>query len=330
MIKLPEKIKLANLPTKIEKLYKTSKELMNTNIYIKRDDHTGIEFSGNKIRKLEFTIKEALDKKCDYFITCGALQSNHARATVSVAAKLGLKSYLILAGEKNETIDGNYLINKLLGATIKIIDKTEFKERIDEIMKEAKEKLESEGYSPYIIPLGASNGIGTFGYFEAMQEIYKQEKGMGIKFDAIVHANGSGGTYAGLFLANKLLKMNREIYGISVSSDKEFFKEKISNILKSSFEIISQNIEFENDEIKIIDEYVGKGYGESREEEINFIKKFAELEGIILDPVYTGKAMYGLINEIKNGNMGEHKNILFIHTGGIYSIFSKKHLFNFK
>ncbi len=150
MIKLPEKIKLANLPTKIEKLYKTSKELMNTNIYIKRDDHTGIEFSGNKIRKLEFTIKEALDKKCDYFITCGALQSNHARATVSVAAKLGLKSYLILAGEKNETIDGNYLINKLLGATIKIIDKTEFKERIDEIMKEAKEKLENEGYKPYI------------------------------------------------------------------------------------------------------------------------------------------------------------------------------------
>lgn len=326
-MRIPKKISLANLPTKIEKLEKLSSTLGGPEIYIKRDDQTGTEISGNKIRKLEFAVKEAIDKGCDMLITCGGVQSNHARATAAVAAKLGMSSYLILKGSDKESLEGNYFLDRVLGAKIRFISSEEYSNNLMQIMEEVKEELIKEGYKPYIMPTGASNGIGTFGYYAAMDEIVKQEKEMRITFDAVVTAVGSGGTYAGLFLRNKMLKSNTKIYGINICDDAEHFKNEINDILYESFEYLEDNIDFSKEEINIIDGYVGKGYALSRSEELEFISELAKLEGVILDPVYTGKAMYGLVDQIKKGAFKDFKNILFIHTGGLFGLFPKRNEF---
>ena len=310
-------ISLANLPTKIEKLEQLSKEL-NHDIYIKRDDQTGLELSGNKIRKLEFAVKEALDKGCDYLITCGGIQSNHCRATAAVAAKLGLGAYLVLRGSEDNELEGNYFFDKLLGAKIRFVTAEEYSNSRMEIMEEIKNKLEKEGHKAYIIPEGASNGIGSLGYCKAMEEILRQEEELGVKFDAIAVAVGSGGTYAGLYYANHMNKNDSVIYGINVCNDADYFKGRVLELLKEISTYTGEEIHVNKEDIDIVDGYVGKGYALSRQEEIDFIHKLAKQEGIILDPVYTGKAMYGLVEEIKKGRFNRHKNILFIHTGGIF------------
>ena len=186
-----KRIRIANLPTKIEKLNRLSDKL-GKNIFIKRDDQTGTEVSGNKIRKLEFSVGEALEKNCDYLITCGGIQSNHARATAAVAAKLGLGAYLVLRGNEEEETEGNLFLDKMLGANIKFITADEYKNHRAKIMVDIREQLENKGHKAYVIPEGASNGIGSLGYVNTMDEILKQEKELGIKFDAIVVTVGSG------------------------------------------------------------------------------------------------------------------------------------------
>jgi len=329
MIKIPEKITFANLPTRIEKLERLSQKLGGPNIYIKRDDQTGTEVSGNKIRKLEFSVREALNQGADVLITCGGIQSNHCRATAAVASRLGMKSVLVLRGDSETESDGNLLIDKLLGAEIHFITPEEYKNNKAEIMEQIKVQLEKQGYKPYIIPEGASNGIGGFGYYNAMEEIICQEKEMGVHFDRIVLAVGSGGTHSGLFLASKTLEYTGEIYGINVCDDALHFKNEIYKILHESMKYMDVNLHISKDEIHIMDGYVGRGYALSRPEELNFIHDFARLEGIILDPVYTGKAMYGLVEEIKKGTFKNCENILFIHTGGAFGLFPQKHLFEF-
>ncbi|WP_066498704.1 D-cysteine desulfhydrase family protein [Abyssisolibacter fermentans] len=328
MNNIPERINLANLPTKIEKSRYLSKMKENLNVFVKRDDYTGIEVSGNKIRKLEFSVKQALDEGCNALITCGATQSNHARATAAVAAKLGLKSYLILRGKKEDMIDGNYLLDKMLGANIIFVNEEEYKNR-QEIMEELVVKLKGDNIKAYIIPEGASNGIGTFGYYGALEEILKQEKELGIIFDTIVCAVGSGGTYAGLFLANKVFKANKKIYGVNVSKNAQHFINQVENLLKDANKYISADIEYSKDEINIMDGYVGKGYGISTDKELSFIRDIACNDGIIFDPVYTGKAVYGMVNEIKKNTFNESKNILFIHTGGLFGLMPKREQFIF-
>jgi D-cysteine desulfhydrase len=327
MINYPKKLKLANLPTKIEKLKRFSKQFNGINIYIKRDDQTGMECSGNKIRKLEYTVKEAIDQGCDTLITCGGIQSNHARATAAAAARLGLNSYLILRSSDSKIPDGNYFLDVLLGAEIKLITHDEYKNNLQNIMESVKSELTRKGRKAYIIPEGASNGIGNFGYFSAYEEILSQEKELGFIFDAVVVAVGSGGTYAGLFYANKYHEMSRNIYGISVCDDEYYFKSKIDSILKESFGYTDEAVSYTADDIKIIDGYKGRGYALSSPEELQFIRDLAHEEGIILDPVYTGKAMFGLASEIHNGNFKNCKNILFIHTGGLFGLFPKIDLF---
>ena len=314
---MPEKLSVANLPTKIEKLEGLSEET-NTNIFIKRDDQTGTEISGNKIRKLEYAVREAIDDGCDYLITCGGIQSNHARATAAIAAKLGLGSYLVLRGGEDSVLEGNYFLDKILGAKIKLITPEEYSNERAEIMEEIKRDLYEKGHNAYIIPEGASNGIGSFGYINAMKEIEKQEKEMDIEFDAVVLSVGSGGTYAGMFYENHISEKNRKIYGINISNDAEHFKKIIIGLLDEIVNYTDKPIDVSEDDINIIDGYVGDGYALSRQEEIDFISSFAKREGIILDPVYTGKGMYGFASELKKGTFSDHKNILFIHTGGIF------------
>ncbi|HWR62028.1 MAG TPA: D-cysteine desulfhydrase family protein [Clostridia bacterium] len=317
------------MPTRIEKLKKLSKASGGPDIYIKRDDQTGTELSGNKVRKLEYSIREALDNGCDYLITCGGIQSNHCRATAAAAAKLGMKSCLVLRGTEASEPEGNLLLDRLLGAEIRFITAEEYSVRRGEIMEAIKREMEHKGFRPYIIPEGASNGIGSFGYYTAMEEILAQEKEMNIHFDCIVLATGSGGTYSGLWLANKLHGNTADIYGIIVGGDVAYFKERIPEILRESMGYMAVEIPVSADEINLVGGYVGRGYALSRPEELEFIRELAGLEGIILDPVYTGKAMYGLTSEIKKGTFDKYRNILFVHTGGLYGLFPQGDLFEF-
>lgn len=326
---IAKKLRLGNFPTRIERLEKFS-TIVKEHVYIKRDDQTGTEFSGNKIRKLEYSINEAINNDCDTLITCGGIQSNHARATATAGIKLGLKSVLVLRSDEKPELEGNYLIDKIMGADVRIISSEDYRERRQEIMENILKELEAKGRKGYIIPEGASNGVGTFGYLACFKEILEQEKEHGIVFDTIVTAVGSGGTFAGLYLGNKLTNSGKKIVGINVCDTAEYFKERVSEILKEVKTYIPDTeFEISKDDMCIIDGYVGDGYAVSKTEELDFICDFAEAEGIILDPVYTGKAMRGLYTEIKKGTFKDSKNILFIHTGGLFGLFSKRNQFGF-
>ena len=329
MKNLQNKINLANIPTKIEYMKRFSKKV-GKNIYIKRDDETGSEISGNKVRKLEYVIKDALDKGCDTLITCGGIQSNHARATAVAAAKLGLNAYLVLRKKpEDETKEGNYFIDNIIGAKIKLITAEEYSNSRMEIMNALAEDLRKEGLKPYVIPEGASDPIGTLGYFNAMEEIKEQEKELGIKFDMVVTAVGSGGTYAGLFMSDIVDNSISRVYGVNVCDDAEYFKNKAYEFVNGTKEIADMELKVSKEQMNIIDGYVGVGYAKSTKEELDFIHELAKMEGIILDPVYTGKAMFGLVNEIEKGSFKEVQNILFVHTGGLFGLFPKESLFEF-
>lgn len=218
-------------------------------------------------------------------------------------------------------------LDLLMGAEIRFISEKDFERNLPKILEDIKKECDKKGKDGYILPVGASNGIGAFGYIKAMEEIRKQEKEMGIEFDTIVCTVGSAGTYAGLLIANELLGLKKKIVGFSVSASAEVFAQRTREIFSEVGEYLGQEIEVYDKDIIIYDDYVGRGYALSRDEEIDFIKDFAKAEGIILDPVYTGKCMYGFTKELKKGSFTDSKNILFIHTGGIFGLFPSKHLF---
>ena len=271
--------------------------------------------SGNKVRKLEYLLKDVQNKGCDYLITSGGIQSNHARATAAIAAKYQMKSLLFLKESEIKKNEGNLFFNKLVGAEIKLVSEEEYQD-LTPIIEEAKRELTDLGHKPYVIPMGGSNGIGALGYVEAYYEILHQEEQLGIVFDTIVVANGSGGTYAGLLYGNKECNKEKNIIGISVLNQKKQAVHDILHILEEMNQDRANPYSFIENEINIIDRYIGLGYGKNQMDELKFIEKFAQEEGIILDPVYTGKAMYGLYHELKN--LQDCQNILFIHTGGIF------------
>lgn len=331
MSKLPEKISLANLPTRIYKLENLSSKLKK-NIYIKRDDETGIELSGNKVRKLEFSIAEAKKQGAKVLITCGGIQSNHARATAVAAVKLGMKSVLLLRKPENNLIEGNHLLDLIVGSDVRFVTREEYSEKRFEIMEEIKAEFDQKGETAYIIPEGASNGIGLFGYINAIDEIQTQEKMLGIKFDTVVSCVGSSGTYGGLVAGNKLFDTNYNIIGINICDTAEYFKKRALGYIKESFMYLEETdikkINITEDDLNIIDGYTGPGYALNEADDFEFINEFARLEGIFLDPVYTGKTLKGLVSEIKKGHISG-ENILFIHTGGLYGLFPKAHEMNF-
>lgn len=320
-----EKLNIANLPTKISKLENFSKE-MNANVWIKRDDQTSSEISGNKIRKLEYLAKDAKDKGYDMLITCGGIQSNHCRATVAVATMLGMKSAVLLRISDTPPVVGNYFIDKLLGADVKFCTREEYSKSRGQIMEEMANEYAKQGIKAYVIPEGASNAIGTLGYYNCMKEILEQEKELGIEFNTIVVATGSGGTYAGLYVANEVMKLGKRVIGMAVCDDTQYFTDIAHNIGTEALQYIPEHKDkvLDVNNIEINDKYVGIGYALSRPEELEFIKNFARQNCVILDQVYTGKAMYGLYNELKPGGniSNENNNILFIHTGGLFGLFT--------
>ncbi len=325
-IQFPESVNVAVKPTPIQKLSSFPQLPSSLKIFIKRDDLTGFSLSGNKVRKLELLLFDALKERADSLITCGGFQSNHARAVAILGAQFGLRSYLVLFGDDPPQLDGNLFLSKLVNAKIKYIPPDQY-EQIDSIMSELSSQLKAAGKRPYIIPEGASNELGVWGYIKACVEIKKQLEEMKLKINKIVTAVGSGGTYAGLWLGSKMLKWDVEIHGINVKDTAQLFVDRIYNLITVAKQKFHLDVELKKEQIRIIDGYVGKGYAKSRKEELDVIKSVAENAGIILDPVYTGKAMYGLLDQIKKGNFSSQDKILFLHTGGGFGLFPIKEKF---
>jgi D-cysteine desulfhydrase len=304
-------------------------EKLSVELYLKRDDLTGMELSGNKVRKLEFILAEAMDQGADTVITCGGAQSNHARATAIAAVKLGLKSRLILRipdPSDPPPYEGNSLLDKIAGAEIVWVTPDEYKKR-DEIFEREADSLRRVGRKPYSIPEGASNSLGAWGYIRAVEELARDLNGLsrGMEKPAtIITAAGSGGTSAGLILGVLLLGLNVKVVSINVCDDRDYFVRAIGEICEKAIETYNLSTPFLRErDINIIDGFVGRGYAISRPEELKLIRDVARTEGIILDPVYTGKAFFGMIQELEENPHVFGDRIVFIHTGGLFGLFPK-------
>ncbi len=248
---------------------------------------------------------------------------------IAAAAKLGLKAIVVLRGHDPDTYEGNLLLDHLLGAEVRWISSEDYRDHRMDIMHTIADEVLAKGQQAYVIPEGASSGIGAFGYFSALQEIVQQEQELGISFDAVIVAVGSGGTHGGLLLAQQLLPTSHRIIGINVCDDEDYFIKAITTVIEESAHYLDQSVTIPTEAIEIIDGYVGKGYAQSQPQELQCIKDLASLEGVILDPVYTGKAFYGLVEEIRKGTFQDLQNILFIHTGGLYGLFPHSASFEF-
>jgi len=328
-----KKIPLAFLPTPLEYTENLTKLLGGPRIFFKRDDCTGLAFGGNKARKLEFIMTDVLDKHADVIITIGGLQSNWARQTAAAVRKLGLKIILVLNGKEPEEYQGNLLLDSILGCDIRFKPYTDEEEQREEagetpITGGIAEEVKKIGKVPYIIPLGGCNPIGNLGYINAVKELKKQSEENSINIDYIVSAVGTGGTQAGIELGLRLYEMNTKCYGISISRHIKPKSQEITDLCNKTIERFKLELyQFFSDEIIVNYNYIGEGYAIPTNECIKAIRTVAQTEGIILDPVYTGKAMAGLIDLIKKGKFKKNENIVFLHTGGEIANFAYNKFF---
>ena len=320
------RVRLAHLPTPLEEMKNFSKALDGPRLFVKRDDSTGLGFGGNKIRKLEFLMGEALERKADTVITTGGVQSNHARQTAAAAKKLGMEAILLLRGEQPEEGKGNLLLDRILGAQVRFVQASDFLE-VDQAAYELGSELEASGKRPYVIPLGGSTPTGSLGYAAAALEIVGQIQEMGLRVDTVVVANGSAGTQAGLVLGFKALNSGILVIGISVSRSRDALSAQVLDLGNRTAEKLGVEIRLDPEDVVVYQDYVGAGYAIPTKEGVAAIKLLARTEGLFLDPVYTGKAMAGLIDLIGKGVLKKEQNVLFMHTGGSPGLFVDEGIF---
>ena len=287
-------------------------------IHVKRDDLTGCVCSGNKIRKLEFLLADARSQGADLVITCGPVQSNHVRATAAACDRLGLKAVAVLRGEPESVPDGNFLLDSLLAADCRFITADEYK-RVDAVMVDVAQEYKRRGFRPYVIPEGGSNGIGALGYVQVVAEMAGYIAANNI--DAIFCAVGSGGTYAGLWVGKRIQGIETQLQGILVADDIPFFRQKVSRIISEMEPVLDRKLPVSPDEFAFSDQYIEPRYARLYPEAVETIGRVARF-GVVLDPVYTAKAFHGMLAEL---NRLRCRNPLFIHTGGVFSLFSYRH-----
>ncbi|HBH13135.1 MAG TPA: D-cysteine desulfhydrase [Clostridiales bacterium] len=310
--------------TPIQYLDQLTQLLQGPNIFVKRDDMLGLVGGGSKTRKREFLMADAIGKASDCIITCGDVQSNHCRLTLSAANYEGLDCHLILEERIPNSFfpkaNGNNLLYQLLGASsIRVVPRgTDLLQEMDTL----KQQLESQGFQPYVIPVGGSNPIGDLGYIACAEEILVQTKQLGIRIDQIVCASGSGGTHAGLVAGFKTLNTQIKVIGIGINRKKPLQDEAVHHHILSVCEMLDLETKIDYEDIIIFDDYIGEGYSLPTEEMKKAVRLLAKKEAILLDPVYTGKAMAGMIDLIKNGYFKKDDNILFLHTGGIPGLYA--------
>lgn len=333
-IQYPTKFSLGRLSTPLQALDRLSEKIGGPRIWVKRDDMNGFATSGNKLRKLEYLLKDAKAKGCDTLVTQGAFQSNHCRATALLGVKMGFKTSLLLLGdldsisEKNIP-DANLFIDLLTGVDITYFDMDSNIERLDEILEEKIDSLKKEGHKPYKIPAGATTPLGLWGYIECSKELkadFEQEQ---INPKYIVHTTGTAGTQAGLTLGNKMYNLGTEIWGVAVWQDKNHFEKISKNLMREWGNEFGTEINIDNLTINTIDDYVGQAYSQPDAEIYETIKMVAQQEAIILDPVYTGRGFHGMLESIRNGKFADTEDIVFLHTGGFLGLFAQRDKFSF-
>jgi D-cysteine desulfhydrase family pyridoxal phosphate-dependent enzyme len=315
------RVSFAHLPTPIEELPRLTEHLNGPKILIKRDDQTGLAFGGNKTRKLEFLIEEAQVQGAKTVITGGALQSNHCRQTAAAAARFGFKCILVLNGELPEQPSANLLLDQLFGAEIVTV-----KDRADrdQALQATFDKAVSDGRKPYLITYGGSSPTGPLGYAFAKKEFLEQN----IPADWIVFGTSSGGTHAGLVLGQRIFGFKGRILGISIDEPEEWLKVRVSELASDASERLGEMIKLTPADVLATADYCKAGYGVLTEAEREAVKLFAKHEGLLLDPVYTGRAAAGMIDLIRKGFFKKDETILFWHTGGTPALFAEKYMGN--
>ncbi|HEY0192914.1 MAG TPA: D-cysteine desulfhydrase family protein [Kofleriaceae bacterium] len=334
----PPRIQLANQPTRGHWLRygqtdRPRADADRRRIWIKRDDQTGSELMGNKVRKLEYLMAEALAQDATHVITCGGEQSNHARATALAAAQLGLHSLLILRTDDPEhppAATGNILLDRLAGADLQWISRAAWRDRV-QLLDEAAERIRRAGGRPYVIPEGGSNALGSWGYIRAAYELADDLRGIATPEHpmTIVYACGSGGTGAGLVLGAKLLELDKRgirVAGVNVCDDRAYFVDAISRICAEAEDRWQLAAAVTEADIDMIDGHVGRGYARSRPEELATIRDLCRSDGILLDPVYTGKAFHAVLTELDRDPRRFGAAVAFVHTGGAYGLFAPNEL----
>ncbi|MFL2482432.1 MAG: D-cysteine desulfhydrase [Gammaproteobacteria bacterium] len=318
------RVSLAHLPTPLEFLPRLTKHLGGPNVYVKRDDCTGLGTGGNKTRKLEFLMADAIKKKADLIITQGAVQSNHARQTAAAAAKIGMKCELVFEKRVADATtaykeSGNVFLDKLFGANIhEVANGSDMTKEMEDLSDQLREK----GSNPYIIPGGGSNPIGALGYVDCVIELIAQAKSKDITFDSIIMATGSAGTQAGLVVGSKITKSNIPVLGVGVNAPKEAQEEKVFKLASDLSDFMGLPSLVSRDDIVANCDYVGDGYGIPTLGMNKALLQLARLEGLLFDPVYSGKGLAGMIDLIGKGYFENQKNIVFIHTGGAAGLFA--------
>lgn len=312
------RLRFAHLPTPIEELPRLSAHLGGPTLFIKRDDLTGLALGGNKTRKLEFLVAEALEQGAKTLVSAGAIQSNHCRQTAAAAARYGLGCILVLSGDLPEKPTGNLLLDHLFGAKIVAVANRANRERV---LRETFERAVAEGSQPYLVPYGGSSPTGALGYAFAMKEALEQ----GIHADWMIFGTSSGGTHAGLVLGQRIFGYPGRVLGISIDESEAWLKENVSALASAASEKLGPRIEFGPQDVLADENYCKAGYGVLTDNEREAVRLFAKLEGILLDPVYTGRAAGGLIHLIRQGFFAKTDRVLFWNTGGQPALFAEKY-----
>ena len=308
----------AHLPTPIEALPRLSEALGGPRLLIKRDDQTGLAFGGNKTRKLEFLVAEARDQGATTLITAGALQSNHCRQTAAAAARLGFECILVLTGEMPEQASANLLLDQLFEAQVVYV--SDRKDR-DTILQQTFDRAAEKGIKPYLVFYGGSSPTGALGYAFAVKELMEQN----VHADWIVFATSSGGTQAGLVLGQRVFGYKGKVLGISVDESEEWLRTQVSELASLASEKLGKRIEFTPSEVLANADYCKAGYGVLTEPEREAVHLFAKHEGLLLDPVYTGRAAAGMIDLIRTKFFKKDETVLFLHTGGQPALFADEY-----
>jgi D-cysteine desulfhydrase len=312
------RVRLGFFPTPLEELSRLTKTLGGPRLLIKRDDQTGLASGGNKTRKLEFSVAEALRQGADTLVTVGGVQSNHCRQTAAAAARCGLRCIAVLRGHPPAAANGNLLLDYLLGAQVVFSgDRTR-----EDVAEDVIEEQRAAGHRPYFIPVGASNEVGAAGFVAAMEEMDVQLKERNLHVDRVVFASSSFGTQAGLCVGAKTVGFEGQIAAIAIDSSRAELQEGVAAISEATVRRLGLETAVAPEEVVAYDGYLGAGYAIMGEPEREAISLVARTEGILLDPVYTGRAMAGLIDLVRQGEFGKDETIVFWHTGGSAALFA--------
>ncbi|MEW5309824.1 MAG: hypothetical protein WDW38_001678 [Sanguina aurantia] len=325
------RFRLGILPTPIHRWHVTLPAgCKDCEIWIKRDDLTGMSLSGNKVRKLEFLLAEAKEQGHDSVITIGGLQSNHCRATAVASRYVGLACHLLLRTsrllvDEDPGIQGNLLVERMAGATLHMVTKEEYASAGSlELGQQLLQQLRAQGKNPYLIPVGGSNALGTWGYIEAVEEVLQQSLAMGVEFTDIVVACGSGGTTAGVALGNSLSGMGARVHGFGVCDDPDYFYTHMNGIFSEMGASSGGGTPVDSRQLVTVSDVKGQGYAASTAQELATVQAIASSTGIILDPVYAGKAMHGLLQQMQEPEVWSGRRVLFLHTGGLLGMWAQE------